>query len=595
MKTRLPPLFQALPAVLLVLLSIPHPSSAEDWYFRPLRPEVYGKGDGGAYQDAWRRNSEIDWEAMQAGDILYVLGDHWRGYGDRGLGSIEAEGVVISGRHPDHPNEQGRFLSSAYSYDDADWSAVPGCPGLYYRENHATNKMWVEHELSGDTLRRLNPLKTKPASCSEWPEGSILVTGKRGSVRGIHWRPYGGVISGKRLYDAHGITHVRADRVSIRDLRFCLNTSAYKGAINVARGVHHLTVENCSFQLSRTGISFLEGDSDHVRIIGNLFDGGQIGILFDSTVATFDENVVKGNVFTNMNDNGWWKGGDMEVMYIQSLTGSIISDNVIDGYVGAGINFYAVQSGTIRDNVVERNFILNGSDPENVYRSKTVAFQVTGNNAGWEDLDPFAGNVFRYNVIDGVDGAGNPYPDGARGIRLKTMKPRGPDEYSWLVHNNVVAHVRGGENSHAVEISDGMSGQSDPWLVNNIFYGCDKFLKHSTWSSGPEDPGTFWRIDHNAYYPAAGRELFGFRGQEYRYRFFNAKLKGAGAISHNEYSLVQDPMFQDPVNGNFRPLRGSPCIDTGTRLPGTEGDIEGGPIIGPPDIGAYESRAEARE
>ena len=55
-------------------------------------------------------------------------------------------------------------------------------------------------------------------------------------------------------------------------------------------------------------------------------------------------------------------------------------------------------------------------------------------------------------------------------------------------------------------------------------------------------------------------------------------------------SIVADPLFVDPDNGNFNLIPGSLAIDAGVDI-GLTQDFEGNPIpLGSaPDIGAYES------
>lgn len=60
-----------------------------------------------------------------------------------------------------------------------------------------------------------------------------------------------------------------------------------------------------------------------------------------------------------------------------------------------------------------------------------------------------------------------------------------------------------------------------------------------------------------------------------------------GSIKIGENDIIADPLFIDPVNGNFRLKKNSPARNAGAKL-GFTHDIDGRIIKGKPDIGAYE-------
>ena len=61
------------------------------------------------------------------------------------------------------------------------------------------------------------------------------------------------------------------------------------------------------------------------------------------------------------------------------------------------------------------------------------------------------------------------------------------------------------------------------------------------------------------------------------------------ATNQDANSVYGDPLFNDAANGDFTLQTGSPAINAGTDV-GLTQDINGNPIVGNPDIGAYEKQ-----
>ncbi len=63
-----------------------------------------------------------------------------------------------------------------------------------------------------------------------------------------------------------------------------------------------------------------------------------------------------------------------------------------------------------------------------------------------------------------------------------------------------------------------------------------------------------------------------------------ADLQAEGLMTHG---FTGDPTFVDGPNHDFRLQTSSPCKNTGKDV-GLTADILGNPLVGTPDIGAYE-------
>ena len=83
--------------MVLVLALVSGLAHGAGWYWRPYRDGVnYGASNGTSYENAWDVDSEIDWTAMSAGDVLYVCGAHRPVSGDQYLVPQRSD-IIISG------------------------------------------------------------------------------------------------------------------------------------------------------------------------------------------------------------------------------------------------------------------------------------------------------------------------------------------------------------------------------------------------------------------------------------------------------------------------------------------------------------------
>ena len=73
--------------------------------------------------------------------------------------------------------------------------------------------------------------------------------------------------------------------------------------------------------------------------------------------------------------------------------------------------------------------------------------------------------------------------------------------------------------------------------------------------------------------------------------FKDAAKTGAGTYTDTDSLWSTDPLMNDPAAADFTLQAASPCIDAGDDVGLTE-DYAGNPIIGIPDIGAFESQLE---
>ncbi|UCH90170.1 MAG: putative Ig domain-containing protein, partial [Thermoplasmata archaeon] len=202
--------------------------------------------------------------------------------------------------------------------------------------------------------------------------------------------------------------------------------------------------------------------------------------------------------------------------------------------------------------------------------------------------------------------------NGARGMGIAIGKhpPNAMDCSGNQVYGNIVANCPSHAYSSTYDLDEVV-------FYNNIAYNCDtSFYFNATYreDNGPKivfknnisinptgqhlyfgsvtSEGNYTlNSDYNLFYPDK-QNGFGFKGSDYS---VYPDLSGWQVLSRSgctfdPHSIVADPMFVDPDNGNFNLLPGSLAIDAGIDV-GLTRDSGGNPIpLGSaPDIGAYES------
>jgi len=94
-------------------------------------------------------------------------------------------------------------------------------------------------------------------------------------------------------------------------------------------------------------------------------------------------------------------------------------------------------------------------------------------------------------------------------------------------------------------------------------------------------------MDNNCWYQSAGGTQIYARLYDVASYHYDDFAAWKTALGKDANSLWEDPLMTDPANGDLTPQSGSPCINAGVDVGLTE-DYAGNPIVGLPDIGAYE-------
>jgi hypothetical protein len=171
-----------------------------------------------------------------------------------------------------------------------------------------------------------------------------------------------------------------------------------------------------------------------------------------------------------------------------------------------------------------------------------------------------------------------------------TPANRGIDMNAGTINGNY--SIIRGATSNGLLIRSGATGTiynfdiygngTGPWVMS----GGTFTLKNSIVSgSGTQeiiaDTGSTVTSDYNDFYHAAGGTFTTYHGTDYSW----ANWKTNSSQDANSKNL--DPLFVSTVTPDFHLQAASPCVNAGVDV-GLTSDYQGFPVIGLPDIGAYE-------
>ena len=329
-----------------------------------------------------------------------------------------------------------------------------------------------------------------------------------------------------------------------------------------ARGAHHIRFEDN--QIAHTGawgIHLAHGGCKDNVIIGNTMrDLGAGAIRVGGHLPTNDyaEESGRTRITDNRIDNCAQAYLGAPAIIVLQSSGNRVAHNEITGScqwaISVGWTWSYTPPGNARDNIIEYNHCHHIKDG-----TLGVALYFLG-------VQP--GTVARYNLVHDITGKGlgNGFGDGC-GFGL--------DESSTgiLVENNVVHHVDGlplgfnfstignivQNNVFALAGRGMMDRSGDPGKLGQtgIFY---RNIFYYSGDQGPLFAPKTWAnydiiLDCNLYYDATGKppQFLDFDFEQW---------KGKG-LDRN--SMVADPLFVDPDNGDFRLKPESPAFKLGFR------------------------------
>jgi hypothetical protein len=511
--------------------------------------------DGLTLATAWKTIAHVNSQTLSPGDNVYFQrGETWR------------EQVTVdesgSSSNPITFGAYGTGANPILSGADlvTDWTSEGG--GVYSKAEITTepNYAWFDDALGTKEVSQgaLNAndewywnADTLYIYSSTDPSGKVVEAGSRDYAL-VGW-------SGTSYYTVDG-------------LAFQKNNSTWAGAVlavgttSESQGV---TVQNCTFRYIPKAISIYS--VNNVVVSDNVITGHGAGTV---SGIDFNDGGVSYNAATTVTVSG---NTISQVVYgvvspntgTEHINAATISNNTISDCAREGLSFNLADGMTVESNIVSNcggagdySGIHFWEVANAIVRYNTVSGQrdsgAVGGNGIQIDTNTDAAEVY-YNLVYDSDGAGISVIDAA-GV---------------LIYNNTL--YDNGQNNSLVDgvyLAGPSLDTTSATIKNNIGYATNNYAIYI--DSNTSDNSL--EFDANLWYKAAGNW------------WYDGSTGGDSLDAWNLKSYVTDDLEGDPVfvsSSDFQLATGSPAIDAGVRI-GFGTDILGNPIVGDPDMGAYE-------
>jgi len=332
--------------------------------------------------------------------------------------------------------------------------------------------------------------------------------------------------------------------------------------VRIQYGSDYVTVDNVDVRNGHIGIVADGGDNFVIKNC-NIQDMWSMGIY----CVPYSNAAFNGEIAHNtITRTGWTSVYFFQVhnSWIHHNTLSYAQDTIL-GIAIMGKELCGVGLERGQNNLVEYNYISYMGDAcfDYYYEVNTVVRYNKGFHTRAGAYPMGTGLKLYYNVfnLSGVWGG-----IGAQHIYDSKLSPA-PDSGANEIYNNTVYNF----NVYGIySISDS----------DSVIYKNNLIIANSNVNLIQANSGIF---NSNIYYNTKGGSgRWKWKGTNW---YTLAELQITSG--QDAYSVYGDPLFTDATNGKFTLKSGSPAINAGVNV-GLTKDILGNPIVGNPDIGAYE-------
>jgi len=553
-------------ALSLVLLILSADAAASDWFVRPAGGS-YGNEDGSSYQDAWDGLLNVVWggAGVVAGDTLYICGLHVHNVTNSGNIATQADITPVSGSSGSRITIRGDASSLDASYEDGIvWNAYKMSYDTWTDQGDgaysiplpgSSSDAWFFQDIGNpndDSHTILDP-QTSIADVKNNPGSYYSPNYKTSSLLYVHLTdsgdPTGRVYGNYWGYDwkITGLQYITF-----------LNLTFYNPDMWDISSTNHVRWQGCTLAYGYHSLITIYDNSDYIEVIDCELSFAENGIYsISNTNDSASYYLFKDNYIHDIGLLPKIYHGDAHAIGVQGGVEGIIEGNtMID--CGSGIYFYAFENQVLKDTITRNNFV---KDTSTVGGATGYGITLSCTSDSFSDK---SGNQVYCNIVSNASFGG-----------------RFNFEDELLVYNNVFAYCTSGVASDRYYEGQGANLK----LRNNIFYNNSSY--HINWATNV----TSYTIDsdYNLFYPTEG-DVFRHQQEGQTITFTDWKAISKERCVFDPHSIVADPLFVDPGNGNFNLIPGSLAIDAGVDV-GLAQDYGGNPIpLGSaPDIGAYEA------
>lgn len=360
------------------------------------------------------------------------------------------------------------------------------------------------------------------------------------------------------------VNHVTFKNISFSYTGWTLPEQGYsepQAEIHAGAALYGTGVRYCSFEdneiahLGGWAIELSRGCKDN-RIAGNhIYDvgGGGIKIGEPKNAERDEEETSRTVISDNLIHDGCRVYLGAAAIWIGQSSGNCVSHNEIYGAwqwaISVGWTWAYMPPQRARDNIVEYNHCHHLGESE------------LGTHATIYFLGVQPGSVCRYNLIHhitGWAGHGICLDNGSVGMTVEYNVVHHTNHGAWVgnyndlgnvVQNNVFALAKGPQYiRYGDEPPKGEKVHQTGIFYRNIYYWNEgRLIGVDTWSDNEII------MDYNLYFNAGGNPI------EFQKKTFDEWK----AMGFDKNSIVADPLFVDPENGNFTLKPDSPAFKLG--------------------------------